>query len=577
MSFEPLIPMWTAYTLWALVLVFLLMTEWRKSSRWLALRLTGVVAVTISLALLLLQPRFSQEKKSEGVILLTAHYVEKQLDSLLQQHPDCQVLAMSSAEARQNIPRIESRKDLAALRDVRFVLGDGLTPSEQEVLRHKRFTSLFSPGPPGVTALVIPYSTVGKETAITGILRGSGVTVAQLQQHKILASVTIPSGSGPFTLRFTPTVAGRQTYRLLTIAEGDTIENTIPINVRESPVLNVLILQSAPQFEIRELKNFLAENRHRVAVRSQISKDNHRLEFINQPPAPLPLLTDDSLDKLDLLVIDSETLEAESERTLTAIEDGVRRGLGILLLINSEAQRLKYSTKLSGLHFVKNLRDTVHLQVAGEKVISPVATGLPVAGSEWVPVPNLNGWAGYIPVGLGSIGIQLLQQTYQLRLQGRDSTYAQVWGPLIEVTVRNGTESTAMAVTNSFPIYPGEKISIKAVTGTDKFSLVGDNQVLPVREDVVVDGVYHATLWAGSPGWHETVSHDSIRLHYFVSDTSECKTLRLANSQRLQRASLAPATKSTEVVKDAVPLSPRVVLVLFLIGTGLLWLAPKLG
>ncbi len=100
-------------------------------------------------------------------------------------------------------------------------------------------------------------------------------------------------GATPFSLEAVPRQAGRYLYRLVLVeASGDTLA-VEPFGVSvEAPVpLRVLVLQGAPRFETRYLKNWLAEEGGRMVIRSTISRDRYRTEFLNLPERDLSRLT----------------------------------------------------------------------------------------------------------------------------------------------------------------------------------------------------------------------------------------------------------------------------------------------
>jgi hypothetical protein len=122
---------------------------------------------------------------------------------------------------------------------------------------------------------------------------------------------------------------------------NDEIESKIPIEVKPEEKLNILFVQKYPTAEVRYLKNFLAEKGYAITVRSQISKTNFHYEYSNQESIRIDRLTPELLETLDLVFLDSESLNGLSPSELKTLEQACRAGLGAIILLNSTDTKSK--------------------------------------------------------------------------------------------------------------------------------------------------------------------------------------------------------------------------------------------
>jgi hypothetical protein len=292
---------------------------------------------------------------------------------------------------------------------------------------------------------------------------------------------------------------------------------------------------------------------------------------------PVSKLTSEVLNYFDLMIVDNELLESLSTFELNQLEESLKQGLGLLVLHNSVST--KNNTNTLSLPLIPFKSDTTRV-ILGASSFSFPALAVRVNRENVTPIFQTKERvvSGYVLKGQGKIAFQLLQETYRLQLEGKNSEYALLWTPIIEAVSKIQNSKFKIEIAQPFPIYTDEPMTINVIAAQSIPALQSDNVLLPLRENVVIDDYWHGTTWAGKIGWH-TFSIDSTSLNYYVSDPTEWQSLRIAQQQKMN--TLATQKKITDEEKDVIiteqkPVSRLLFFLLFLMAAGFLWLVPKL-
>jgi hypothetical protein len=185
--------------------------------------------------------------------------------------------------------------------------------------------------------------------------------------------------------------------------------------------------------------------------------------------------------------------------------------------------------------------------------------------------------SGYVYSGAGKVGFQLLKETYRISLEGNENDYGFIWSDLIERTARSKNDSLKINLTNNFPYYPDESLTIAIISSGTQPSLYERNNSIPLTEDVIIDDYWHGKSWAGKTGWHQFTTQDSTHLNYFVSHADEWESLRIANQIKSTMVAQSPTSVADGLVQFINKLIPPLVFFLiFLLACGFLWLVPKI-
>jgi hypothetical protein len=574
---DPLLP----FTLSLAVLLFLtglfFWLETKKQAPYPFLRKVSLILMMIALAGYLFRPLY-KTKASRQLILLTPRYNPLQVDSLLKLYPDLTVLHTSTADPHRNSTAVGSYHDLSTSKNlIAFILGQGLSPAILDLLGSQNFRFIPAAYPQGIIRLAIPDRIYpNRKSTVEGIYHGA------LANSKIFLSG--PAGkedsvsfSGEalqqFKLSFVPKVPGNFIYE---IYSGDSLYGRLPVTVQKERALNILFVQDYPTFETHYLKEYLADQHHLV-LRTRLSQDKYRYEFINHKSVKIQRLTKGSLLDFDLIIIDSDALQSMPRGERNDLQSAIEEGLGMVTLFNSSPSGLR---NLLPFNFEPYRSDTAHVNPKGQK-----KQILPAWSYRVLSTPALTSTlenknrilSGYFSQGFGKTGFQLLQQTYRLMLQGDSAEYAAIWSPLLEQLSRREKAEFVLHKKTGFPVFTDEPVHFEIISsGRTPVALV-NNIPIPLKENVLIDDVWQATVWAGKQGWEKfAVEGDSAAIDFFVSDKNEWSSLAIAGYRDETKKAGSSTLQGMEQDEIHVPVPQWIFYVLFLLSAGFLWLTPKL-
>jgi hypothetical protein len=296
--------------------------EWKRLAKYLSARLFATAILVIALASVLLQPHWLQEVTSDGVVVLTPHYDVTLADSLRKSDEALRFVQTPDAKPFKNATTV-SLYQLQREKNIRFVVGDGLPEYFGEAQNyHHRF--LKSKTPIGIIEWnplenfrvhrkQVIYGKINSEKSAQLILSGPGgaedsVTVSDKGIHSFQFSVT-------------PKQEGKFVYSIRVKGENTTQEYPFPVEVKAVEPLRILIVQRFPSAEMRYLKNFLTAQGHRLAVRTQLSKNNFSYEYNGINALKTERLTSPLLQSFDIVIMPSETFLELPASELNALTD----------------------------------------------------------------------------------------------------------------------------------------------------------------------------------------------------------------------------------------------------------------
>lgn len=569
MQAEPLVSIWIIFASGIVLILLFSWLEWQRKTKFLWLRLSAVVLMVLSVVLYLLQPGLQREQNGSGVVVLTKNYRSVQADSLRAANPELLLVVMPDAAPYASAQEISSTNDILNYKNqIGIVMGDGLP----EWALPKSYKFLKGVDQNGIINLTTPQKILAnRKTTLSGIWNGEATSLVLMGPGGALDSVSVAAGTQPFVLSFKPKQTGKF---LFSIKTSSTEPEELPIEVLPVRALNILLLQSYPSAETRYLKNFLIDQGHRVAMRTQVSKSEYRTEFGNRTAINLNRITQELLNEFDLVVLANETLLPKAEQGV--LENSIRSGLGLLWLCTRE----ELQKPVFGFEAIPYVADTARIQV-DEKLIVLPAVAMRIKNELRSVVANSNRvLSGYKVSGAGKIGVQLLQETYTQVVSGETEVYSLLWSPLLEELARPITESTKIKIGNSFPIYPNEPIEIAVISAQPLPEIILDSIQLPLREDAMIDNYWTTTCWATQPGWHTATSPtDSTSTSFYVSKPNAWQAVKSATLQVLNgaRASTSFLEKQDSIKSvETKRISPLWFFILFLLSAGFLWLVPKL-
>jgi hypothetical protein len=578
MIIDPVAPFWLIVLVISLLTVSLIYQEWRKNHRFREFRMFSIVLMMLALAGILLHPKY-QTEKSSSIILLTEGYTKEKVDSILKSDKSSTIMHLENITPYKNSKRL-SRTDLPHYsNEIKIVLGQGISLPDLDRMENKNFQFFPSPSPTGITELHVPKGIVNWKNSVGGTFNNNdrNVSIYLESPGGKEDSVKIQSnGATDFELAFQPKQTGNYLYTLSIRDSASSHREFLPIDVTEERSLQILFLQHYPSFELQYLKNFLARKNHRMVLRYQLSKNNFRYEYVDFDPIRVDRLTNDLLEKFDLVITDSNVLSTLSLSEKTSLINSIQMGLGLL---NLSPANQKANT-LFPFQTTSVQRDTAVIRIASRSINFPAPRFRVDFTPAIVPVhKNKSGpLSGYAFQGAGKIGFQLMQETYRLALSGDSISYGEIWGPLLEGISKHHAENSKIRILTPFPWYQDDPMDIQIITSSEDVTLYSDSIKLPLLEDVGIDNVWYTRTWAGKPGWHRLETSDGTSLHYYVCDPHAWRSLSLMNQLKanghIKQQVPARSSGKNEYLEEIPPL---IFYLIFILSAGFVWLAPKVS
>lgn len=589
-----------AVVAWAILLLRVIRSPRQRRP---ALRIALSTTAVGSLLLAGLQPKRQVPIDPGTAILITSGADPATIDSL-RQALQPELLATFDA-ALAEPPAITLLPDAARLirqypAVQRFhLVGSGLSAAALEVLSEK--TVFFYPAPPPAGMIEFEYTDrvqEGDSLRFSGRYRQPANEARRLflesPHGKDLLLASDSAGQYAFKRSIPARQRGRYLFEVVEEDEDRRILKRSPVPVRisagEQP--RILILNAAPAFETKYLKNQLSDRAYPVAVRSAISRNKYKTEFNNMPNRTLRPIRPATLSDFDLAVVDAAALPQLSPGERNALRGAVEGGLGLLILAPGDLPVLPPADRRFFFDFP--LRSGApRFQPAG----AATAVELPKAPYLFEPAFGVyplvrsrsgNAVAAYRLRGQGRVALLLAGATYRLLLQGQEIVYQQLWTDILEATARRSARPTSWELEAPLLIHPNHPLFVRLIT--PQADPVGQlaapdstTTSFHFRQAPLLPDRWTATLWPRRPGWHQLSLAASPRdsSWFYVPPAGAWEALRQmrrqqATARRLARrtgadlAGAAPATTSR-------PYPGWWWYLLFLLAAGGLWVEEKKG
>jgi hypothetical protein len=569
----------------------------RADRRRLALRLVASWVAVVCLVLLVSPPSITRTFSASEAILLTEGYHPDTLASLLNKmKPKPQVFGyhVQAKRAISVVDLAEFKARNPAVQTV-HVLGYGLEEEALAELSTLQVLPHLSPLPIGVLSASWPQKiTLAEQLVIQGKFTSAGQkTRLYLQAAGAKRdSIEIKEGAEQtFSLQFKPKTAGQFVYALQWRDAEDSLHmEQLPVVVEAPRLLNVLLLSSAPSFEVKFLKNALAKKGHGVAVRSQVSKGISQTETVNLPNMQINRLTPALLQKFNVVLVDAATTQSLSGQEKLAVQQAVRQeGLGVLTTFTSDRPKA-----------IPFFAEAVFNRISGKEAINgPVkwagqtstAVILPLTAFALQPKLGQQSLAwGNSPKealvitsrkGAGQVSVSLVPETFPLTLEGKEKLYQEFWAtvltslakpleePAIFVEPAFAAVHQPVTLTNSGQSHLQKPIIASEQTKKSVSVITVGSTALPSQLSLM--------FWPQQQGWHTFKTTDQISSSFFTYPSNSWQTNRL---YQLQQANMKAAKVGVQAAgnkdikqKEALPLWPFGLGLL--LALGFLWIEEK--
>lgn len=402
-----------------------------------------------------------------------------------------------------------------------------------------------------------------------------------------------------FQFNFAAKAVGQWIYHLvLTQRNSDSVlsRNAVPFDVQSADLMTILIKQSAPSFETRQLKNWASQFGARITVETQISKDKTLTESVNMDPAS-GLLGFKALDEYDLLVMDGRALLALSESDVSKLNKAIEKGLGLIILADQQWVTMEKAANLAFLNALQTRPLATDMQPSStilqwqdyqseqpvryldaefENQANALLSTL-VKGSKGQPIIVSS------DVGLGKVAVSLFNSSYQWQTSGLTSLYSHYWQMQFANVARSASPPFWIVQEQDALPTVAQALKICAMIAepkiTNAYYVTPDSQNIPIRLSLEAINADKACthIWPNLPGWHQLVlkaKDKTEQLSFYVFSSQDWPAWQQQNKQ-VATQKIAHASHSPTPTEQKTPVPKWPLWCLFIFASTLLWIERK--
>jgi hypothetical protein len=326
---------------------------------------------------------------------------------------------------------------------------------------------------------------------IEGSIRSTQKQLLQVRyEGRTLDSVKLNSGENAFRLTFPAFSEGRTTT---TLQLNGRVIDTLRFFTQPEEKLTVRFLLKNPDFETRNLANWLGKSGHAVLYDATLSKNIQGRLNINRASEP------------DLVVTTPENASN------AAVKKAINSGKSVIFLqLTDPLAELRHINQALGTRFQA-------VKVFNEESIalSPALTAQPFRFEKQNFQMHASNYPAVVEKTTGKIGVSLLNETFPMQLSGDSVAYGKVWSEILAwVRPAEGPEISWEA-----PVFRNVPLTLHWNGSRSAPGLleVGRDTVFtnisPLNEHSAT-----AALLPAQAGWHAL--HDSLGTELYVQDYS---------------------------------------------------------
>jgi Kef-type K+ transport system membrane component KefB len=495
-------------------------------------------------------------KQPSMVYLVTNGTTDQQLETIDIQQPVFMMSEAAKSITNSNILDVATQIDIPSQMLTRrptfdnlHVLGDGLSPAQWQTLQRVMGDSFaktsvtFSASKPRIGLVNMHWRrelALGQYVEVKGQLQGTiePALANNIYQLNLLDPVgqiveTIRlKASESFSLSFPAKSTGQWTYRLQ-LSKSDNMsllaDEPIAFFVAKPTPLRILIKQSAPSFETRQLKNWAAEFGSQISVLTQISQNKDIRQNINLNAVALQQITspftESALVNFDWLLIDGRALLALTVQQMSALHITIKNGLGLYIIADKALVKAWPVPSLNWLWDI-NIQP---LAIANYSAVpnwphSKIEQAMPLVkamitsanGSSLVQTNHAQILVSHNKIGLGQVAVSLINATYGWQTSGLTEQYSHYWQSIIYALARpkqtpywlNTQQDTLLLINQSV------QKCLFGATASGVATHTQNQQPLILSRDILQTEQQCLTLWPTYEGWHKLAwSENTKSLH----------------------------------------------------------------
>jgi hypothetical protein len=584
----------------ALLLSFLIFKEiGRKNKSNLIFRLSASILAIVSLLFILFPLKYDRKvslSNSTIAILLTDGYSKDSLEKYKGASLFSTDLAITKKDNKvQYIHNIAyfltSKPDYQTL----HIFGYGLESDELKSLKNKDL--IFHPTAlkNGVSSISWPEKIrSGEQLLVQGKYNNTSRPEVKLILQGLgtnLDSVTIRKDTwNNFELKCIPKHLDKAVYSLIALADKDTLSREkLPVIVKERESMRILILASAPDFENKFLKNWLAQQGYSLSVRTSISTAKYNTEFLNSRKNDLNRINTTLLNDFDILIGDMSELSRLSKLENQAVQNQVNQGMGLIIKADASESGNGFYRKAFPIRENKQaIPKTIKLTWEGHSALKAILQGsssieiLAQAGTQSL-VKNERGniLTNSKLFGQGKILMTVITDSYTWMLGNQEEDYSSLWSYILQKAARKKENTESLAVHFLPVINKDTGIEIQTETGNiSRFQIKGKR--IALKQHSLMSFQETGSFWAAESGWQSFQFENTDSNWFYVFDEKAWTVVKasekLKNTQNFIEQSAKKITTGNEAVQvyeDTI--HPIWFYILFILCCTYLWLEVKLS
>ena len=474
------------------------------------------------------------------------------------------------------------------------IFGYGLELDELRSLKNKNL--IFHPTAlkTGVSSISWPENIrAGKQLLVQGRYNNTTGTEVKLILQGLgpnLDSVTIRKETWTnFELKCIPKHLDKAVYSLIAIANKDTLSTEeVPVIVKERESMRILILASAPDFENKFLKNWLAQQGYSLSVRTTISTAKYSTEFLNSRKNDLNRINTTLLNDFDILIGDMTELSRLSNLENQAVQNQVNKGMGLIIKADASDPRNGFYRNTFPIRENKQvIPKTIKLTWEKHTALKAILQGsssieiLAQAGTQSL-VKNERGniLTNSKLFGQGKILLTVINDSYTWMLGNQEEDYSSFWSYILQKAARKKENPEILAVHFLPVINKDTGIEFQTETGNiSRIQIKGEK--IAFKQHPLMSFQETGSFWPSEPGWQSFQFGNTDSNWFYVFDekawTEVKASEKLKNTQNFIEQSAKNITTgngAVQVYKDTI--HPIWFYILFLLCCTYLWLEVKL-
>lgn len=565
---------------------------WREAGRgnrnMLALRILASVVAVTAFVLLLVPVTYERNtaKAVDEIILLTPGYNSDSVRAFTKNSQLARPMFVSSPEmtGAQGYA-VDVIAPASAANKTVHIFGRGIRKQDAAALKANQFI-LHDNQFNGITNISWQQQiNSGEKISVTGIFHNNNANPVKLSltSFGIMqdSALVAAKSSAAFTLHAVPKQLGKTMYRLSAVSKKDTLENNpVPVVVNQNSLPSVLIIAASPDFEIKFLKNWLAENGYPVRVTTSTSKGKYNRETLNTSATN----TGASFDWADLIIADAAgiaALSAGERANLQAVIN--RKGKG--LLVRTDSTRSQFFSSFFPLARIDSARAGLRLQLADSSAsLTPLQAGNTAAirltdlARPLLQTSGGNVYAASARYGAGKIAATTISNSFSWLLSGSSASYSTMWSALLHEIMPAQEQAESWNISTSLP-YVNEPvtISLEAVQERPPLAQI-DNRTVTMTQDINFPFRWTGTYWPEHAGWQTGIQLNGSPWYWYAYDSRDwvtAKSVLINDEMRTLPSGNNSGKNNTAAITEKETVPKLLFFILFLLPMAFLWLENK--